>query len=184
VTSPKEIGDTLEWMRVHKGAWMEKRGLRTDDGDSDVAEHMRDFYRAFATDSEYLRVATLTFDGNVVAAVVGFLFEGTFSAAISTYDPALEKLAPGAQLLAELLRWTLDNGCAIFDFMPYGERYKYLWAPEEARITTYLIPCSLRGRVLVAWRRSRVGATVQRLVRLRAADIPRIVRKRLLRRSA
>ena len=48
----------------------------------------------------------------------------------------------------------------------------------KAKVTTYVVPCSRRGRVLVAWRRSRLGATVRRLLRLRPADLPRILRNR------
>ncbi|MHC4816543.1 MAG: hypothetical protein ACYTF8_00590 [Planctomycetota bacterium] len=62
--------------------------------------------------------------------------------------------------------------------MPYGESYKYLWASKDAKTTTYLIPCSAWGRLMVAWRRSPIGKPVRYLRRLRLADIPRIVRKR------
>jgi len=170
-----------------KGAWMKRKGLITQEQGLEYADRMRGFYDAFVADtasaSEYLRMATLTLDGNVVAAQLGFLFGGTFSAALSAYDPACEKFAPSILLLVDLLRWSLENNCAIFDLLPYGESYKYAWAPKEAKITTYLIPCSLRGTVLVAWRRSRLGAMARRLVRLRPADIPRILRKRFARPS-
>ena len=185
VTSPEEMVETLEWMHGHKAAWMKSKGLKMQDGRIDTAVHMREFYRTFVADtafaSKHLRLATLTLDGNVVAGQLGFLFEGTFSAIISAYDPAWEKYAPSTLLLVDLLRWTLENDCAIVDLMPYGESYKYVWAPKEAKITTYLIPCSLRGRVLVAWRRSRLGSLARRLIRLRPAEIPRIIRKRLAR---
>ena len=75
------------------------------------------------------------------------------------------------------------NDCAIFDFMPIGEDYKYDWAAKEAKVTTYVVPCSLPGRILVAWRQSRFGAMARHLVRLRPADLPRVLRKRFSGRS-
>jgi len=186
VTSPDEIGATLEWMLEHKTDWMRSRGLRMQDGGVDTAS-VRQFYRAAAVDacaSDNLCLATLTVDGKVVAADMGFLFQGWLLGVMAVFDPAWEKYAPGKLLMADLLRWTLENNCAIYDFMPAGESHKYLWAPKEARVTTYLVPCSRRGRVLVAWRRSRLGATVRRLLRLRPADLPRILRNRFPGRSS
>ena len=187
LTSLEEIRETLEWMRAHKAAWMKSKGLRMQDLGGDTAVTVREFYQSFVADtasaSKHLRLATLTLDGNVVAAQLGFLFEGTFAAAMSAYDPAWENYSPSTLLLADLLRWSLENNCAIFDLMPYGESYKYDWAPKEAKLTTYLIPCSRRGRVLVAWRCSRLGATARRVVHLRPADIPRVIRKRFAGRS-
>jgi CelD/BcsL family acetyltransferase involved in cellulose biosynthesis len=127
-------------------------------------------------------LATLTLDGNLLAAELGILCEGMFVDQMGVYDLAWDKYAPGKLLQAELLRWTLENDGAIFDFMPYGESYKYLWAPREADSTTYLVPCSPRGRVLVAWRASRLGTNVRHLLRLRPADVPRILRKRFMKR--
>ena len=187
VTSASEAEKTLDWILEHKTAWMKSKGMRMQDGGLDTASS-QEFYRAAVADacaSDNLCLTTLTLDGNILAAEMGFLFEGVFVYDIGAYDPAWEKrYAPGKLLMADLVRWTLENSCAIFDFMPFGQSYKYLWAPKEAKSTTYLVPCSRRGRVLVAWRRSRLGATVRRLLRLRPADLPRILRNRFAGRSS
>ena len=180
VSSPDEIGETLDWMVAHKAEWLRSRGLRTRAGGIDSADAL-EFYRASIADaraSGHLCLATLTLNGQVLAAELAFRYQGTVAGVLAAYDLAWDKYAPGKLLTADLLRWALENDCAIYDFMPVGESYKYSWAPREAEITTYLVPCSLRGRVLVAWRRSRLGATVRRLARLRPADLPRIIRNR------
>ena len=185
VTSAPEIRKTLDWILEHKAAWMKRKGLRIQDEGVDTAG-TQEFYRAYVADacaSDNLRLFRLTLDGNILAAEMGILFEGVFVYEIGAYDPDWEKFAAGKVLMADLVRWTLENDCTVFDFMPYGESYKYLWAPKEANNTTYLVPCSLRGRILVAWRRSRLGATMRRLVRLRPADFSRILRKRFSGRS-
>jgi CelD/BcsL family acetyltransferase involved in cellulose biosynthesis len=180
-TSGEEVGETLTWMFRRKTAWMKSKGVRMQGGGVDTADTQA-FYRAFVADafaSDNLRLATLTLDGNVLAGELGLSFEGTLVAFMSVYDPAWEKYAPGNLLLMDLLRWSLENDGAIFDLMPYGEDYKYVWTSKDAAISTYLIPCSRWGRVWVAWRRSRLGATVRRLFRLRPADLVRVLRKRM-----
>lgn len=181
VTTEPEAGEALDWILTLKTAWMKSKGLRTDDEGIDTAD-TREFYRACVADacaSDNLRLVTLTLDGKIVAAQMGLLFERTFVYELGAYDPAWEKFAPAKVLMADLVRWTLESNCAVFDFMPWGESYKYLWAPRETDSTTYLIPCSRWGRILVAWRRSRLGATMRRILRLRPRDIPRILRKRV-----
>ncbi|MHC4971797.1 MAG: GNAT family N-acetyltransferase [Planctomycetota bacterium] len=185
VSCPDETGETLDWMLAHKAQWLRNRGLRTEAGGIDSADAL-EFYRASVADaraSGHLCLATLTLDGNVLAAELAFRCKGTVTGVLAAYDHAWENYAPGKLLMEDLLRWTLENDCAIYDFMPVGERYKYLWAPKEAEVTTYLVPVSLQGRALVAWRRSRPGAALRRLLRLRFADLPRIVRKRFSARS-
>ena len=185
VTSREERGEVLEWMFLHKAAWMKSKGLRMEDGGIDTAD-TRDLYRAFVADppdADGLRLYTLTLDRTVLAAELGFLFEGTLVGVVGVFDLLWEKYTPGSLLTADVLRWTLENDCAIFDFMPIGEDYKYSWAPREAKVTTYVVPCSLPGRILVAWRRSRFGALMRHLVRLRPADLPRLIRKRFSGRS-
>jgi CelD/BcsL family acetyltransferase involved in cellulose biosynthesis len=184
VTAAPEVEKTLDWMAEHKAAWMKEKGLRTQDGAIDTPG-MRAFYRGYVADaraSDNLRLATLTLDGSVLAAEMGILFEGRFVDQVGAFDLAWEKYAPGKLLQADLLRWTLENGCAVFDFMPFGESFKYLWAPTDAERTTYLVPCSPAGRMLVAWRRSPVGAAARSLLRLRPRDVPRILRKQLSKR--
>jgi CelD/BcsL family acetyltransferase involved in cellulose biosynthesis len=186
VTSADEARETLDWMLEHKADWMKSKGIRLQDGGVDTAD-MQGFYRAVVADacaSDNLCLATLTLDGKVLAAQLGLLARGTLAGNMTVYGPGWEKYAPGKLLMADLVRWTLENNCAIYDLMPAGESFKYLWARKEARITTYLVPCSLRGRVLVAWRRSRLGAAVRRLLRLRPADLPRIIRNRFSGRSS
>lgn len=183
VDSWAEVEETLDWIFEHKTAWMRKRGLRMQDGGIDTPETQA-FYRAFAADalaSDHLCMAKLTLDGNILAAEMGIVFDKTFVYKVGAYDPAWERLAPAKVLMADLVRWTSENDCAVFDFMPWGESYKYLWAPKDAENSTYLIPCTTWGRLLVAWRRSRVGATARALTRLRPADVSRILRKRLRR---
>jgi CelD/BcsL family acetyltransferase involved in cellulose biosynthesis len=185
LTSVPEIEKTLDWVLEQKAAWMKRTGLRMREGGVDTAG-TQEFFRAVVADahaSGNLCFATLTLDGKLLAAELGWVFQGTFAYEIGAYDPAWEKYAPAKLLIADLVRWTLENGFAIFDFMPIGQSYKYLWASREAGPTTYLVPCSPWGRVLVAWRRSRPGAAARTLLRLRPADVPRIVRNRLSRRS-
>lgn len=180
VTSPDETGATLEWMLRQKTDWMRRQGFRLQAGGVDSAD-TQGFYRAAVADalsSGHLRLAVLTLDGEILAAELGVLFRRTFSAVMAVYDPRWEKYAPGKLLMADLARWMLENRCATYDLMPTGEDYKYLWTAREAEITTYLVPCSGWGRMLIAWRRSRPGAAVRQLLRLRPADVPRILRNR------
>lgn len=185
VTSSDEFRATLTWMLRKKTDWMRRRGLRLQDGGVDSADTQA-FYRASVADGRQagpLRLAVLTLDGQLLAAELGILFRGTLTALMAVYDPHWKRYAPGKLLMADLAKWMLERRCDAYDFMPVGESYKYRWTSREAEITTYLVPCSAWGRVVVAWRRSRLGALVRRMLRLRPTDIPRILRNRLRGRS-
>jgi CelD/BcsL family acetyltransferase involved in cellulose biosynthesis len=179
LTSREEVLETLNWMFLHKTGWMERKGLRMRQGgfDNDDTQAFHKAFIADACDEGIVHVGILTVDGKIIAADLTLLHERTLVDYMGAYDPAWDYFAPGKLLQEDLLKWS-HGKCEIYDFMPYGESYKYLWASKDAKTTTYLIPCSAWGRLMVAWRRSPIGKPVRYLRRLRLADIPRIVRKR------
>ncbi|MHC4973922.1 MAG: GNAT family N-acetyltransferase [Planctomycetota bacterium] len=180
LTAREDVVSTLDWMLDHKTGWMERKGLRMQQGGFDTNETQA-FHKAFiadACDEGIVHLATLTVDGKIIAADLTLLYEGTLVDYLGAYDHAWDYFAPGKLLQEDLLKWSRER-CEIYDFMPYGESYKYLWAPKDAKTTTYLIPCSAWGRIMVAWRRSPASKPVRYLKRLRLGDIPRLVRKRL-----
>ena len=181
LTTRDEVVPLLDWMFRSKTGWMERKGVRMEQGGLDTADTQA-FHKAFiadACDAGVVRLGTLTVDGKVIATDLTLLYEDTLIDYIGAFDHDWDYFAPGKLLQEDLLQWSRKH-CKIYDFMPYGEDYKYLWAPKDAKTTTYLIPCSVWGRLTVAWRSSRIGRPVRYLQRLRLKDVPRIVRKRLI----
>lgn len=180
LTTRDEVVETLDWMLEKKTGWMERKGLRMHKGGLDT-DDTQAFHRAFiadACDDGIVRLAALTVDGEAIAADLLLLCGRTLVDYMAAFDHTWEQFAPGKLLQEDVLKWSREQ-CDIYDFMPFGESYKYLWAPKYRNTTTYLIPCSAWGRIMVAWRRSRVGRPIRRLKHLRLGDIPRLVRKRL-----
>lgn len=180
LTSREEVVETLDWMFRHKTGWMDRKGLRMQKGGFDTDETQA-FHRAFvadACDDGIVRLAILTVDGQTIAADLTLLYGRTLVDYIGAFDHAWDYYAPGKLLQEDVLKWSREK-CEVYDFMPFGESYKYLWAPKDAKSTTYLVPCSAWGRLMVAWRRSRLGQPIRRLKHLRLSDVPRLILKRL-----
>jgi len=181
LTSREDVVPVLDWMYQHKIGWMERKGVRMQRGglDTDETQAFQKAFVADACDAGIVHLGTLTVDGTVIAADLTLLYEETLVDYMGAYDHDWDYYAPGKLLQEDLLQWARKN-CKIYDFMPYGEDYKYLWAPKDAKMTTYLIPCSVWGRLTVAWRRSAIGRPVRYLQRLNLGDIRRIIRTRLI----
>jgi CelD/BcsL family acetyltransferase involved in cellulose biosynthesis len=74
-------------------------------------------------------------------------------------DLAWENFSPSRLLLEGMIRWCIENGVEEFDFLPRvqgGSMYKDLWADSTVSSTSFAIPLSLRGLLLLRWRRSAI----------------------------
>jgi CelD/BcsL family acetyltransferase involved in cellulose biosynthesis len=88
---------------------------------------MQDQFRAIihaAHDGGWLRLAILEFDSQPAAAFLAFDYDNRIWLYNCGQDPQFNALSPGHTLLALLIRWSIHNGRAAFDFLRGDEAYK------------------------------------------------------------
>jgi CelD/BcsL family acetyltransferase involved in cellulose biosynthesis len=78
----------------------------------------------------WLRLDLLEIAGHPVAATFGFGLGSAFYLYNSAFVPAARRLSPGVVLVAHLVRRSIAEGHAVFDFLRGPERYKYQFGAE------------------------------------------------------
>lgn len=77
-----------------------------------------------------LRLFALRFRGELAAAILAWLDNGTLSFYMSGFEPGFEWFSPGQILLAECLRYSYEQGCRTWDFLRGSEAYKFAWGAK------------------------------------------------------
>lgn len=113
-------------------------------------------YGGFAEEASrdgWLRLYMLELDGRLIAADYGCVFAGCGYLIKTAFDEDLERMAPGVVLRAEVLRASIEEGLAGYDFLGGPDGYKLRWADRlRDRVALY----AFRGAgtaPLYAWRR-------------------------------
>ena len=78
-----------------------------------------------AAENGWLRLAFLEVNGQKAAAYLTFDYGNRLYVYNSAIDPRFNTLSPGWVLLANLLRWAIENKHAAFDFLRGEEDYKF-----------------------------------------------------------
>jgi CelD/BcsL family acetyltransferase involved in cellulose biosynthesis len=87
-----------------------------------------------------LRFWTLAIDGQVEAALMGFLDNGVLHYFQKGFNPAYAGDDLGTAMLGLCLRECFDDGqVQVFDFMGGGAPYKSLWARQSRDTSTYMV---------------------------------------------
>jgi CelD/BcsL family acetyltransferase involved in cellulose biosynthesis len=95
-----------------------------------------DLYRGFArraAGAGWLRLYMLELDGRLVAADYGCAFDSCGYLIKTTFDEELGRFAPGLVLRAEVLRASIEEGLARYDFLGGPDAYKLRWADQLRR---------------------------------------------------
>jgi CelD/BcsL family acetyltransferase involved in cellulose biosynthesis len=146
--------DTL--FALHAARW---RGRRSDF--SDVPFH-RDVARR-ALSRGWLRLWLLELDERPVAVWHGFHVGRIVTYYQAGRDPALEREAVGAVLVAHTVREAMAEGAAEYRFGRGEEAFKYRYADDDPGLETVVLAATGRGRA--ARGVARVGRSVRSLTR-------------------
>lgn len=176
------ICDLIRWMLDRKVEWaaqknVAKRGFLSSERKDLLIQATVD-----ACDSNRVLAFALVAEGRTISAGIGFLFNKQFTFELFSYDLEWENFSPSRLLQETMIRWCLENEIEEFDFLPRsegGSSYKDLWADGHVISHSYAIPLSVRGRLLLGWRRSTiVKSLVQSLTRSSAySHLPAAVRR-------
>jgi CelD/BcsL family acetyltransferase involved in cellulose biosynthesis len=177
VQTAPDVRETLGWLLDHKTASLDQKG--TEDHWFRHREH-HTFLRSVVLDahaSGNLLLARLCVDGTTIAALLGFLYRGRVDTVVMTYDPAWRAYSPGKILMEECLKWSFENRVRIFNLRTTDTPDKRLWAKPSVRVGGYLIPCTLPGRIYVAWFGSPVRSGLKRFFGILPKGTKQVIRK-------
>jgi CelD/BcsL family acetyltransferase involved in cellulose biosynthesis len=151
VQDKDEVDSLVRWMIDQKASWAKQKGIPRmiwSSGREDVLRRAaQDAY-----DAGRLLVFKLADGQTVIAAGMGFVNNQHFTFELFSYDLKWQNFSPSRLLLEDLIRWCLDNRLELFDFLPQaaqGSLYKYDWADDKIKSTSYLIPITARGSMLI-----------------------------------
>lgn len=88
------------------------------------------------------KIATLTIEGVVVAAVYYFENEDSILLYNSGFDPERKYYSVGLLLIAQLIHHAIDNKKKTFDFLRGNERYKYDLGGKDVNLYKFEIATS------------------------------------------
>ncbi|MEX6505872.1 GNAT family N-acetyltransferase [Jiella sp. M17.18] len=88
--------------------------------------------------------------GDETAAVeIGVLDRGHYYSMIQSYDQRFAVHSPGRLLLSHMLE--SDDGIETFDFLPPSLPHKTEWTQSFEGVADYVVPLTLRGRLMAAY---------------------------------
>lgn len=114
-----------------------------------------------------LRLFVLEVAGKPAAISVNFEHDGTLSAFVTAYDPALEKASPGYVLIFEYIQWAFDNHLKVVDFLRGAEDFKKRFASTAVPLCTFAASGSVLGWLALkanALRQRRAGGDLRALL--------------------
>lgn len=136
-------------------------------GSPAVAAFHHDF-AATALERGWLRLWTLSIDGEPAAAWYGFRFGGVEAYYQSGRDPEFDRLSVGFLMLIRTIRAAFDDGMASYGFLRGDESYKDRFATSNRMLETRAIGRGALGGAAV---RTGIGATRVPAVRRLAVSL-------------
>jgi CelD/BcsL family acetyltransferase involved in cellulose biosynthesis len=122
---PRLARDLDAFLQVEAAGWKARAG--TAIVSDPVTERL---YRDFATaaaDHGWLRLQLLELDGEPIAADLGCAINGSGFLIKTGFDEAHSRHSPGLVLRAEVLRASIEEGLAEYDFLGGPDAYKTRW---------------------------------------------------------
>ena len=144
--SPEEpLEPVLQRLSVLKRKWLTERDQESDlfIEDTSALERLVDTLAR----ARLLRIFVLESDDRVVAISVNFVQRETMMAFLTTYDPDFGRASPGVVLMIDYIRWSLDNGLKMVDFLCGGEAFKERFATEAVTLQSALGARTFLGRL-------------------------------------
>jgi CelD/BcsL family acetyltransferase involved in cellulose biosynthesis len=146
VTTPEELEPALDALVTLHRAWWRSRG-EAGAFDQSFETFLRQAARQSLAEGQ-LRLWTITIEGRIEAALIGFLDNGVLHYFQKGINPAFAKDDLGTSLLALSIRHCCDDPCITgFDFMGGGAPYKDMWA----RLSRENVLCELRRSNWRTW---------------------------------
>jgi CelD/BcsL family acetyltransferase involved in cellulose biosynthesis len=155
------------YMDLHLERWSEDGGS-TAIGEQDLVR----FHRAFSSLSlnrGWLRLFTLTLDGDPVASLYLFQFNKVYYYYQTAFDLEYGKYSVGMIILSLAIKAAIEDEAVEFDFLHDDEEYKYLWSHGERELIRLEICPSMHPGSIY----QKAVSAKHRLVRAARRYVPR-----------
>jgi CelD/BcsL family acetyltransferase involved in cellulose biosynthesis len=160
VQDPAAVRGALAWFfELHTARALAPDTIAHSDvfGSPAARAFLEDYARGMAERGQ-LRVFQLEIAGRVVATRLGFVLGNELYLYYSGYDPAWGKFSVMTTLVAEAIKWAIDQQLSVVNLSTGRDRAKLRWGPQEMTFSRIVVPSpTLRGRLF-----SRVYGRVQR----------------------
>lgn len=159
LAADEPVGPVLDRLSVLKRKWLEDHALQSDlfvEGNATLNALVEVMAKA-----GILRIFVVECKDTIIAMSINFVQHGTMMAFVTTYDPAFERASPGAILITDYIRWSLDHGLPMVDFLCGAESFKQRFATQSVCLTSMIGAWTIRGRVALIV--DGVRQTVKRL---------------------
>jgi CelD/BcsL family acetyltransferase involved in cellulose biosynthesis len=170
----------LERLAELKRLWLARNGLEAPLFD-ERSQALAAFTQVLAANG-MLRIFVLERDGVIIAISLNFVQNGSMMAYLTSYDPEYERASPGMVLMVDYIKWSIDQGVALVDFLCGSEEFKGRFASESVTLESYVAARTYRGRAaliadrivhrLKALRARSSLQTMRRLIRPRTSPAP------------
>jgi len=107
-----------------------------------VSSRIASFHKNLAKcikDSGWFRLYLLEHQDKIICALYGFLFNNSFYAYQSGFDPSWSKYSPGSVIIHIALEDLREEKVRDFDFLGGKSSYKQYWSETTRRMNNYLI---------------------------------------------
>lgn len=137
------LAPVLERLAAFKRKWMALRGHESelfDEGAPALASLVDVLGRA-----GFLRIFVLECDGAMIAVSINFVQRDTMMAFVTTYDPDFSRASPGMVLMVDYIRWAIDQGLTMVDFLCGAEPFKQRFATQSVTLPSVLGTRTVQG---------------------------------------
>ena len=90
-------------------------------------------------DEEMVRFFSLSFQGEIVAIILGFLYRNNFFSYLSGFHPAYEPYGFGRHLLYESIKYAFEHRFIAWNFLRGDEPYKFSWGAKPIQKSRLII---------------------------------------------
>jgi CelD/BcsL family acetyltransferase involved in cellulose biosynthesis len=137
----------LETLVQQKSAWASRRGERGLFDDPRRAASLLQRMAEIASHLGSLHLSWLHCDEEILAVHLGFMHHNVLHYYMPSYDPKWSHFSPGSLLIVYLIKWCIENGISVLDFMRGDDPYKHAYANARTELTDFSFPGSPRGRL-------------------------------------
>ncbi len=131
----EDIAAALDRICALKQSWADERRVSPPVLQNDAAL-LRALVQMLARAGS-LRLFVLECDGQIVAASLNIVDRDRLLAFVAAYDPTFDRASPGTILMVEYIRWAIDNGFAMVDFLCGDETYKDRFADMRSELASF-----------------------------------------------
>lgn len=149
--SAEDFHEFIETMFDQKRRRYRETGVR----DVLADQYVQQFYRSldrYLSGRFIVSLSVLNLDDETLATTLGVMFKESFSYLVPTYAGGeWPRFSPGRLLLEHLVKTSVSNQLATFDFTVGSEGYKTIWCDQKMSLYRKVEGVSVIGLFFVGW---------------------------------